>query len=41
MKPSAISEAMPNDVMTSISSFNIPVDNAEGGKKTLGDTSGI
>ena len=32
MKPSAIFEGMPNDLMTSISYFNIPVDDAQGGK---------
>jgi len=41
MKPSAIFEAMPNDLMTSISYFNIPVDDAQGGRITLGDTAGI
>ena len=32
MRPDAIFEGMPNDVMTSISYFNIPVDDTQGGK---------
>ena len=32
MKPAQIFEGMPNDLMTSISYFNIPVEDTKGGK---------